>query len=76
VVTRPRLAARGLFRQQGDDESGGLTLARQNAWGEPRNVFENTNVTFAEVDHAMLRWPELAVRGAPRRRALRPPLPA
>jgi hypothetical protein len=39
-------------------------------------VFENTNVTFAEVDHAMLRWPELAERGAPRRRALRPPLPA
>ena len=26
----------------------------------PGNVFENTNVTFAQVDHAMLRWPELA----------------
>ena len=34
----------------------------------PGNVFENTNVTFAQVDHAMLRWPELAERGAPRRR--------
>jgi hypothetical protein len=42
----------------------------------PRNVFEDTNVTFAQVDHAILRWPGLAERGAPMRRALRPPLPA
>ena len=42
----------------------------------PGNVFENTNVMFAQVDHAMLRGPVLAERGAPTRRALRPPLPA